>query len=219
MSLNRAVAKRQDSLQPRIWSSDLTYAALAAIDHANSLDDLVQFPIEDEAGNYRGPLHDAPMRVRNSLKEGEREYQDIVSSLIEVLKSEDSSRTPQRNHEVIMNIVTTGGVVLPDTPDLDYALASKDENFVYTYVYWAYVLLQAIALKQDGRDTCKQNDFEDGQFCAYVPLDESLWVVSADKPLRKRIAEIRELLIAVGLGERACFLPATPDMLLKGDPF
>ena len=129
--LDRAVAERVKSAEPRIWSSNLAYAALGAIDAANSLDDLAKSLIVDEAGNNRGPLNDAPDRLRDELDEEERKFRDLMASLIGVLRSEDAAtRTAHRNHRVIMNNVKSGGVPLPDTPDLDYAAANEDQNLL-----------------------------------------------------------------------------------------
>jgi hypothetical protein len=216
-SLDCSIADHQESKAPLIWSSDLAYASLAAINSANSLDDLAISVIVDEAGNNRGPLKSIADRIRIILDEKEREFQTLMASLIKALRSEERGRrTAQRNHSVIKSGVIDGEAPFPDALDLDYASADDDRKLACTYVYWAYILLQAIGLEKTGVDTCGINDFEDGQLCAYVPLDEPLWVVSGDKQLRERLAETRELLIAVGLSERARFQPATPDLLLPG---
>ncbi len=54
--LDRAASALVHSEEPRLWSSDLCYAALAAIDTAQSCDDLANSVLVDEAGHHRGPL-------------------------------------------------------------------------------------------------------------------------------------------------------------------
>ena len=217
--LDRAVAECGQSDEPRIWSSDLSYAALAAIDAAGSPDDLANSVLVDEAGNSRGPLKDLADRVRGVLDREESTFQDHMTSMITTLRSERGiARTAERNHSVIMGIAVAEGLPLPDTPNLDYSIVGEQLGLKHSYCFWAYFLLQAIALEASGRDTCSPNDLEDGQLCGYISLDKPMWVVAGDKQLRKRIAETHELLVSVGLGDRACFEPAAPDLLLQGCP-
>jgi len=217
--LDRVVVGSELPKEPRIWSSDLTYAALAAIDAANSLDDLNNSLIVDEGGNRRA-LGDCADRVHRQLADEEERFREFMAKLIELLRSgQVTTRTEQEKHNAIMSMVVSGGSSLPDTADLDYVEgASEDQVFACSYVYWAYALLRSSMLADAGGSTCAENDFEDGQLCAYVPLDEPMWVVAGDRELRCRISEARQLLIAVGLGKRACFEPAKPDLLLQGGP-
>jgi len=217
--LDRAIAVFREPELSLVWSSDLTYAALAAIDAAESYSDLANSVLVDEAGSNRGPLKDIAGQIRSTLDKYEAEFQELVSSLIKVLRSEQRGKTTaKRNHDVVMSAVLNGEVPFPDALGLDHEHSSEAKRFTHTYVFWAYVLLQAIWLESELEDTCDTNDLEDGQLCAYVPLDEELWVVAGDKKLRARLSETLDLLKAVGLGERAQFHPATPDVLNQGGP-
>ena len=184
--LDRAAAALVDSNVPRVWSSDLCYAALAAIDKAQSYDDLANSVLLDEAGNTRGPLRDIAKRVRHILDEAEKSFQEHMKSMIAVLKADGrSSRSPQRNHQVIMNMVLRSeGLPLSDTPHLDYSIVDPEIAVKDSYCFWGYSLFQAIWLESNGAVTCNKNDLEDGQICAYVPLDTEIWVVAGDKKLR-----------------------------------
>ena len=214
--LDRAVAAGEPGFEKRIWASDLVYGALAAIDGANSMDDLNRSLSVDIVGNRRALSVD---NARQQLDEQEARFQDFMTTLIVLLRSGQVRADSQdEKYTAIMSMVASGGTHLSDTPDLDYAAADKDQVFACSYVYWAYVLLQANMLKQVGAETCEENDFEDGQLCAYVPLDRPMWIVAGDKHLRCRIAEARAVLIDVGLGDRAAFEPANPDLLLQGGP-
>jgi len=215
--LDRAVAALQPANVPRIWGSDLVYAALGAIDAANSEDDLAMSVLVDEAGNNRGPLKDLADRVRRILDGEERTFQRHMTTLIAALKTAGGiARTSKANHAVIIGRVVAEGLPLPDTQGLDYSIVDHDLGLKHSYCFWAYMLLQAIMLQQSGQHTCGTNDLEDGQLCGYIPLDQQLWVIAGDRQLRKRLTETRELLIAVGLGDRACFEVALPDLLLQG---
>jgi len=218
--LDRAVAALDGSEEPRVWGSDLCYAALGAIDAAQSHADLVNSVLLDDAGNTRGPLKDVAQKVRDTLDEAEREFQDYVAAMITVLKGDgQSARTPERNHQVVMDsAIGSQDLPLPDTPDLDYWNVGSTDIIKYCYCFWSYSLLQAIWLESNGATTCDKNDLEDGQLCAYVPLDEELWVVAGDNKLRARLTETRELLKAVGLGARAQFHPVAPHVLIQRGP-
>ncbi len=215
--LDRSVAALQPANVPRIWSSDLVYAALGAIDAANSEDDLAMSVLVDEAGNNRGPLKDLADHVRRILDGEERTFQRHMTTLIAALKTAGGiARTSKANHAVIIERVIAEGLPLPDTQRLDYSIVDHDLGLKHSYCFWAYMLLQAIMLQQSGQHTCGTNDLEDGQLCGYIPLDQQLWVIAGDRQLRKRLTETRELLIAVALGDRACFEVALPDLLLQG---
>lgn len=215
--LDRAVAELAKSVNPRIWSSDLAYATLAAIDAATSPDDLANSLIVDEAGNNRGPLKDVAGKARSVLDGAEREFQTHITSMIEALQYGGGvARTAEMNHDVIMRRLAADGLPLPDTPDLDYSIVNQELGLKHSYCFWAYLLLQAIMLEGAGQVTCSPNDFEDGQLCGYISLDAPMWILTGDQQLQKRIAETHKLLIAVGLGARACFEPVTPDRLLQG---
>ena len=218
--LDRAIAAPVDSDVPRVWSSDLCYSALAAIDAAQSYDDLANSVLLDEAGNTRGPLKDVAERVRHVLDEAERGFQEHMKSMIAVLKANDHSpRSPERNHRVIMDtVLQSEGLPLPDAPHLDYSIVDLETAVKDSYCFWGYSLFQAIWLESNGAVTCKKNDLEDGQVCAYVPLDKEIWVVAGDKKLRLRLEETRDLLTAVGLGTHVQFHPVTPNVLTQGGP-
>jgi|AntAceMinimDraft_16_1070373.scaffolds.fasta_scaffold23552_2 hypothetical protein len=218
--LDRAVAKLGNSEEPRVWSSGLCYAALAAIDAAQSYDDLANSVLLDEAGNTRGPLKDVALQVRRVLDEAEHEFQDHMTSMIATLKAEGQSpRSPEQNHQVIMDTVLRAeGLPLPDTPDLDYSIIDPEIAIKDSYCFWGYSLFQAIWLERIRAVTCDKNDLEDGQLCAYVPLNEELWVVAGDKKLRSRLEDTRNLLKGVGLSTRAQFHPITPDALSQRGP-
>jgi len=218
--LDHAVAELGNSEEPRVWSSGLCYAALAAIDAAQSYDDLANSVLLDEAGNPRGPLKDIALQVRRVLDEAEHEFQGHMTSMIATLRAEGQSpRSPERNHQVIIDTVLgSEALPLPDTPNLDYSVLDPGTATKNSYCFWAYSLLQAIWLESNGVDTCDTNDLEDGQLCAYAPLDEKLWVVAGDKKLRARLSETRDQLRAVGLGERAQFEPVAPDQFIRRGP-
>jgi hypothetical protein len=215
--LDRVVAQSEPDSENRIWSSDLVYAALAAIDGANSLDDLNHSLIVDEAGNRRS-LKDCADSVRRTLDEEVARFQGLMTKLIGLLRSgEVVVGTAEEKHNAIMSMVASGdGIPLPDTPGLDYAAADKDQVFACSYVYWGYVLHRATQLAQAGGTTCAKNDFEDGQLCAYVPLDKSMLVVSGDTRLLRILAAVRDVLMKVDLGKRACYALAGPGFVIKG---
>lgn len=217
--LDRAASALVHSETARCWSSDLCYAALAAIDAAQSFDDLANSVIVDEACNQRGPLKDVAENARRALHEAEHVFQIKMRSVIAHLRvNRRAPRSAERNHQVIMDAVLEAkGLPLPDTPDLDYTIIGPEPVTKCAYCFWSYFLLQAIFLEESTKkDPCELNDLEDGQLCAYVPLDEEMWVVAGDKKLRARLSETRDLLKAVGLGERAQFMPAAPDLLIQG---
>ncbi len=170
--------------------------------------------------NGEGQVKDVTLKVREVLDAAESEFQDYMTSMIEVLKEGvHSPRSPEQNHQVIMDTVLgSKGLPLPDTPDLDYSIVDTEIVTRDTYCFWGYSLFQAIWLEGNGAITCNKNDLEDGQLCAYVPLDEEVWVVAGDEKLRSRLEETRDLLTAVGLGTRAQFHPVTPDALTHGEP-
>jgi len=216
--LDRLVARSKTSAEPRIWSSDLAYAALAAIDAAESFDDMKRSVIKDDAGNHRGPLGDCAARARAALAEAEVKFQEVMGEVIEVLRSgQAGASTLIEKHDAVTDMVSARGTPWSDTPDVRREEgATEDQILAHSYVYWAYVLLRAKDLADIGATTCARNDFEDGQLCAYVPLDEPLWVVSGDKKLLDVLIETRNILVPVGLGSRAAFRPAKPDLLLEG---
>lgn len=217
--LDRAVATSQQSNDARIWSSDLAYAALGAIDAAGSLDDLNRSLIVDEAGNKRD-VKGCVDRIRQRLEEEESRFRQVIAEVIKLIRSGQVPRsTAEERHHAILDMVASGGSALADTPDLDYgASATNEEILRYSYAYWAYAFLRAVAQADAGGSTCGKNDFEDGQLCAYVPLDEPMWVIADDRPLLSTLSATREILVDVGMAERAAFKPAKPDMLLQGGP-
>lgn len=215
--LDRSVAEREGSAKSRIWSSDLAYAALAAIDAADSLDDLNRSIIVDEAGDKRD-LKGCVDRIRQRLDEEEARFRQLIMEVIKLIRSGQVPRSiaPER-HQAILDMVASGGSALVDTPDLDYEnLATNEEILRYSYVYWAYTFLRAVTQADAGGHTCAKNDFEDGQLCAYVPLDKPMWVIAGDRDLFSTLCATREILVGIGLAERAAFRPAKPDMLLQG---
>jgi hypothetical protein len=216
--LDRAASDLVHPKEPQVWSSDLCYAALAAIDAARSYDVLANSVLVDEAGKQRGPLKDVAQKVRETLDEAERKFQDYMTSMIATLKTGGAARrSPEQNHRFITDTVrAAGGLPLPDTPGFDYSTIDPDVAITGSYCFWGYSLFQAVWLESNGAVTCDKNDLEDGQLCAYVPLDEELWVVAGDKKLSARLSEILELLNAVGLGQRARFHPATSALLTRG---
>ena len=215
--LDRVVAERQGSSEPRIWSSDLTYAALGAIDAAGSLDDLKRSILVDEAGNKR-ELESCVDHIRQLLDKEEIRFQQFVTDIIKLVRSgQVLIATALERHEAILDMVASGGSSLPDTPDLDYQnAAAHDEILTCSYVYHAYTFLRAIAQKDAGGNTCAKNDFEDGQLCAYIPLDQQIWVITKDGPLFDTLSAARALLVDIVMSKRAAFTPAHPDILLQG---
>ena len=154
------------------------------------------------------------------MDEAERGFQTHMRRLIAHLRvTRGTPRSEDRNHQVIIDTVLgRNDLPLPDTQGLDYSIIDHESAIKYSYCFWAYSVLQAVCLEFEGEDTCETNDLEDGQLCAYVPLDEETWVVAGDERLRTRLTETRDLLEAVGLGARAQFHPATPDILVSGGP-
>lgn len=216
--LDRVVAQSEPDPEKRVWSSDLVYAALAAIEEANSLKDLNRSVIKDEAGDQRA-LKDCVDRVRRLLAKEENRFREFMTKLIGLLQSGDvRTDAPLEKHNAIMSMVASGGTPLPDTADLDYAAgADEDQVVVCSYIYWGYVLHRATQLAQAGGTTCAENDFEDGQVCAYVPLDQPMRVASGDANLLEILTSVGAVLRAVGWGRRACFIAVGPSCLTQGD--
>ena len=116
-------------------------------------------------------------------------------------------------------MVASGESSFPDTPDLDYQnAATSNEILTFTYVYYAYIFLRAIVQEAAGGKTCAKNDFEDGQQCAYIPLDQQVWVITKDGPLFDTLSATRALLIEISMDKRAAFEPARPSIVLEGEP-
>ena len=216
--LDRLVATRQAIDEPRIWGSDLAYGMLAAVDAASSLDSLYRSVIVDEAGQHR-EIRECVDRVKSILDKEELRFQVLVTKIIELLHSglvSTASRAEQ--HQAILDMVASGESSFPDTPDLDYQNgATPKEMLALTYVYHSYTFFRALAKKNTIGNTCAKNDFEDGQICAYIPLDQLVWIVTEDGPLMDTLLATRSLLAEVGMENRACFELATRDVLFKED--
>jgi predicted metal-binding protein len=215
--LDRVAAQSESSCEARIWSSDLVYAALAAIESASSVDHLNRSLIVNETGN-KSALDGCVSRIKGILGEKQNKFREFMSELIGLITSGGvNTDTPMERHAAILSLVTCGGTPLPDTADLDYeADANEDQIVAFSYIYWGYALHRAIQLADGGGTTCAKNDFEDGQLCAYVPLDKSMIVVSRDTRLLEMLAAVRDVLIKVDLGKRACYALAGPGFLSKG---
>lgn len=215
--LDRVVAQSGSSCEARIWSSDLVYAALAAIEAASSVDHLNRSLIVDETGNERA-LEGCVDRIKGILKKEQNRFRKVMTNLIGIMTSGDvNTNTGTERHTAILSLLACGGTPLPDTVDLDYeADANEDQIIAFSYVFWGYALHRAIQLADSGGTTCAKNDFEDGQLCAYVPLDKSIVVVSGDTTLLETLAAVRDTLIKVDLGKRASYAVAGPGFLIKG---
>ena len=211
---DRALVKNKPDAEKKVWSSDLIYAALAAVEAASSLDDLNASLIVDEAGNERA-LKDCVNRIKEVLDEEENRFREVMTKLISVIKSgQVKVDKPIDQHNAILSLVASRGTPLPDTADLDYETVDEDQLIAFTYVYWGYVIHRAIQLANAGGRTCAKNDFEDGQLCAYIPLDRSMIVVSGDIKLLETLAAVRDVLMKNKLGKRARFALAAPGFLL-----
>jgi hypothetical protein len=212
--LDRLVAERQGSSEPRIWGSDLAREALDRISQARSKDDLKGLTMKDVAGNLRA-LENSVDTIHGILDTEKRRFQQLVTDIIKLIKTGDVPvATSEERHQAVLDMLASGESSFRDTEGLDYkSHASDSEILTFEYVYYAYAVLRAIAQKKAGGNTCAMNDFVDGQICAYVPLDQQVWVLTGDGPLLDALAATRSLLADVGMGNRACFEPATPDVL------
>lgn len=215
--LDRLVAKRQESDQPRIWGSHLAYAMLAAIDAANSLDSLYRSVIVDEAGQHR-EIRGCVGRVRDMLDREKKKFQHLVAEIIGLINcGHVPVAASEERHQAIMDMLVAGDSSFRDTEGLDYKkYASQEEILTLEYVYYAYALICSIRQHGLGGRTCAKNDFVDGQICAYVPLDQKVWIITADGPLNEILQQTRSLLTDVGMEDRAAFKPGHPDLLLLG---
>jgi len=217
--LDRLVAERQGSSKPRIWASDLAKEALGRISEARSMEALKGLTMNDAAGNTR-TLERSVATISSILATEKMKFQKLVSDVIRVIRSgEVQVSTAEERHQAVLDMLAAGESSFRDTEDLDYeGYASGEEILKFEYIYYAYVVLRAIAQHKAGGDTCAMNDFVDGQICAYVPLDQPIAIITADGKFREALDEVRDLLTDVGMGERAAFTLAHPDLLLQGEP-
>ena len=215
--LDRLVAKRQGSSKPRIWQSDVARDVLSKISEAESIEDFESMTFEDTAGNTR-TLENSVETICAILKGEKTRFQKLVTKIIRGIRSgEVRVSTPEERHHAVLAMLVAGESSFRDTEGLDYeAHTSSEEVLTFEYVYYAYGVLRAIAQKEAGGDTCAMNDFVDGQICAYIPLDQQVCVVTADKNSITALGEARALLADVGLGKRAAFTLAHPAELLPG---
>jgi hypothetical protein len=217
--LDRLVAERQGLSKSRIWGSDLARQALTKLSEASSMQDLKGLTMNDAAGNTRA-IERSVETILDILDREKRRFQQLVTDVIKLIKTGDVPvSTSEERHQAVLDMLVSGESSSRDTDGLDYkSHASDSETLTFEYVYYAYTVLRAIAQKKAGGNTCAMNDFVDGQICAYIPLDQQVWVITEDRPLLDALAATRFLLADVGMGNRACFEPAMPDLLLEGDP-
>jgi len=214
--LDRLVAARQASDKPRIWGSHLAYAMLAAVDAASSLDALYRSVIVDEAGQHR-EIRGCVDRLRGILDREKKKFQKLVTDVINLIKSADVPvMTAEERHQAVLDMLVAGESSFRDTEDLDYKKhASAAEILTFEYVYYSYAVSRSIAQYEAGGTTCAMNDFVDGQICAYVPLDEQMWILTGDEPLQEALSATCSQLGDIGMGKRACFKGATLGILAQ----
>jgi len=215
--LDRLVAERQVVAEPHIWGSDLVREVLSKISEADSIQDFERMTFEDTAGNTRS-LENSVDTISAILIREKTRFQQLVTEIIRGIRSgEVRVSTARERHQAVLDMLVAGESSFRDAEGLDYrSHASESEVLTHEYLYYAYMLLRAIAQKKISGNTCPMNDFVDGQICAYVPLDQQVVVVTADKNSIEALSEARALLADVGLGKRAAFALAHPDLLLPG---
>ena len=221
--LDRFVAERQAATEPRTWGSDMTREVLSKISVADSIEDFESMTFEDTAGNARS-LENTVDTICTILKREKTRFQQLITKIIRGIQSgEVRVSTAEERHQAVLDMLVAGASSFRDTEGLDYkSHASDSEILTFEYLYHAYTLLRAIAQKKISGNTCPMNDFVDGQICAYVPLDRQGCVVTADKNSIRALSEARALLAdvrlgkRVGLGKRAAYTLAHPDLLLPG---
>ena len=216
--LDRLVAGRQVAAEPYIWGSDLVRDVLPKISEADSIQEFKRMTFEDKSGNERS-LENSVEAICNILIKEKKRFQQLVTEVICGIRSgEVLVSTAKERHQAVLAMLVAGESSFRDAEALDYkSYASESEVLTHEYLYYAYILLRAIAQKKISGNTCPMNDFVDGQICAYVPLDQQLVVVTADKNSIAALREARSLLTDVGLGKRAAFTLAHPDQLRQGE--
>ena len=215
--LDRLVSERQATAEPLIWGSDLVRNVLTKISKADSIQEFKRMTFEDTAGNTRS-LENSVDTISGILIREKRRFQQLVTRVICGIRSgEVLVSTAGERHQAVLDMLVAGESSFRDAEALDYkSHARESEVLTHEYLYYAYILLRAIAQKNASGNTCPMNDFVDGQICAYVPLDQPIWVVTADTNSVKALTEARVLLANEGLGKRATFTLAHPDLLLPG---
>jgi len=204
--LDRLVAERQQGLAPRVWGSDLAKAYVRELSGVTSKADFGGLTMTDEAGEARS-LERSIETIRGILDREKRRFQKLVADIIDLIRAGSvPTATPAERHIAVLDMLVAGASSFRDVEGLDHeANTSHDEVLTFEYVYYAYIMLRAIAQYGAGGSTCARNDFVDGQICAYIPLDQPIAVLTEDRVLRETLEEISALLTAVGMGNRARF--------------
>ena len=215
--LDRLIAKRQGDSGPRVWGSELAREALSKIPAVNSLEGFKGLTMKDAAGEARA-LESSVGTISSILEREKKKFQKLVTDIIRLIKSgRVPVATAAERHQAVLDMLVAGESSFRDTEGLDYEKhATKEEILTFEYVYYAYVVMCSIRQHGLGGSTCAKNDFVDGQICAYVPLDQNAWVITADGPLNEVLFQTKSLLTEVGMEDRAAFVSAHPDSLRQG---
>jgi len=198
--IERAVLPAGAPIYQRVPDMDKIYAALAALENAESLADFYRSYIVDDRGQYFA-IKGCSEQAQEALQHEEDIYRGFVKSVIACfsLKTE-TARNASERHQRVLELVKGYEIVLARKGAMGSDLNSEVRR--RTYIYFSYVLHRALKLHEDGAKEAPRNDHEDARLCLHLQIDTPCTIVTCDTRLRAAIEETIKLLPELGVLQR-----------------
>jgi predicted nucleic acid-binding protein len=179
----------EDSLSlPRthpVTDADLIHAALAALQHSDTLDQFYVAYIHDTQGSYREIVNVAE-RARQYLDTLEKNYAEVTTGLVNHLLSKPDIHDSTTYPGLIISMLHSD---LERLQKRD-ACITIQQVAKYFWVYWGYIFCRCLNCVRT-HALIDPNDYEDANICKHFATDSAFVFVTADKPTINALDQLK----------------------------
>lgn len=186
-SIEREVVIPGDEVLKSPEDYDIIYAILAALRDSASVPQFYEKHIRDSRNQIR-EIGGCVSRVRDILKTEERQFQEYIIKIMDVVRDElVSIATSDDRHRGSLQIADAWWIQLGNRIDRSESVRERLEK--QTYIFSSYVLHLAADYLKRRCTKVDRNDFEDAKFCQHLALGSEMTAVTGDAALQRCLAD------------------------------
>lgn len=173
-----------------IEEPDLIYAALAALEESDSVNDFYRCTLKSQQGSFHA-VSGCIKRIKDLRDKEEKSFISYTKKIIDLIKQgEISLHTPEDIHKAIIDLIN-GWWILLGKNDNNHVLYAElvDQTYFY-FGYWVYRIINYTKINSK----LDVNDFGDSELCLHFGIKDRVTIVTGDKGQLMAISETIKLI-------------------------